>query len=104
MSSDFLNALAELEREKGINKSILIDAIENALVSAYKKNYGTAQDVRVEVDPDSGMFKVFAKKTVVETVEDDTAAVLFRPDEGPPCVVLDIDEDGLRSTRSTNNC
>jgi len=78
MSSDFLNALAELEREKGIDKSVLIDAIETALVSAYKKNYGTAQDVRVEVDPDSGVFKVYAKKTVVETVRDDTTEVSLK--------------------------
>ena len=78
MSSDFLNALAELEREKGIDKSVLIDAIETALVSAYKKNYGTAQDVRVEVNPDSGVYKVYAKKTVVETVNDDTAEISLK--------------------------
>jgi len=78
MSTEFLSALSELEKEKGIDKSILIDAIENALVSAYKKNYGTVQDVRVEVDPESGMFKVFAKKTVVETVEDDAAEISLK--------------------------
>ncbi len=75
MSTEFLMALAALEREKGIEKSVLIDAIENALVSAYKKNYGSAQDVRVEVDPMVGAFRVFAKKTVVETVEDDVAEI-----------------------------
>jgi len=75
MSTEFLMALAALEREKGIEKSVLIDAIENALVSAYKKNYGSAQDVRVEVDPMVGDFRVFAKKTVVETVEDDAAEI-----------------------------
>ncbi len=78
MSTEFLSALAALEKEKGIDKSILIDAIENALVSAYKKNYGTVQDVRVEVDPLSGMFKVYAKKTVVETVEDDTEEISLK--------------------------
>ena len=78
MSTEFLSALAALEKEKGIDKSILIDAIENALVSAYKKNYGSAQDVRVEVDPDSGLFKVYAKKTVVEIVEDDTAEMSLK--------------------------
>ncbi len=78
MSSEFLSALAALEKEKGINKSILIDAIENALVSAYKKNYGTVQDVRVEVDPDTGMFKVYAKKTVVEEVMDDNEEISLK--------------------------
>jgi N utilization substance protein A len=75
MNTEFLSALAALEKEKGIDRNVLIDAIENALVSAYKKNYGAAQDVRVEVDPDSGAFRVFAKKTVVDTVTDDTVEI-----------------------------
>ena len=75
MNTEFLSALAALEKEKGIDKHVLIDAIENALVSAYKKNYGAAQDVRVQVDPDSGAFRVFAKKTVVEEVTDDTIEI-----------------------------
>ena len=75
MSTEFIAALAALEKEKGIEKSVLIDAIENALVSAYKKNYGTVHDVRVEVDPQSGAFRVFAKKTVVEQIEDDAAEI-----------------------------
>ena len=75
MNTEFISALSALEKEKGIDKSVLIDAIENALVSAYKKNYGTAQDVRVEIDDQDGSFKVFAKKTVVENVEDDAAEI-----------------------------
>ncbi len=75
MSTEFLSALAALEKEKGIDKSVLIDAIENALVSAYKKNYGTVQDVRVEVDDMTGAYRVFAKKTVVENVEDEEAEI-----------------------------
>lgn len=69
MNTEFISALSALEKEKGIEKSVLIDAIENALVSAYKKNYNTQQDVRVEVDGDDGSFRVFAKKEIVETVE-----------------------------------
>jgi N utilization substance protein A len=75
MNTEFISALSALEKEKGIDKSVLIDAIENALISAYKKNYGTAQDVRVEVDEMDGSFKVYAKKTVVESVEDETAEI-----------------------------
>ncbi len=70
MNNEFISALDALEREKGIDKSVLIDAIENALVSAYKKNYNVTQDVRVEVDGEDGSFKVFVKKIVVEKVED----------------------------------
>jgi N utilization substance protein A len=75
MNTEFISALTALEKEKGIDKHVLIDAIENALVSAYKKNYGSAQDVRVQVDPDSGAFRVFAKKTVVDEVTDDTIEI-----------------------------
>lgn len=75
MSKELLSALDALEKEKGIDKSVLIEAVENALVSAYKKNYGTAMDVRVELDPGSGAFRVYAKKTVAEKVEDDTLQI-----------------------------
>jgi len=68
MNTEFINALNALEKEKGIEKSVLIDAIENALVSAYKKNYNVNQDVRVEVDAEDGSFLVFVKKEDVEEV------------------------------------
>ena len=71
MNTEFISALSALEREKGIEKSVLLDAIENALVSAYKKNYNVTQDVRVEVDGDDGSFKVFVKKVVIDDVQDD---------------------------------
>ena len=75
MNTEFINALSALEKEKGIEKSVLIDAIENALVSAYKKNYGSAQNVRVQVDSNDGSFKVYAKKTVSEEVLDDATEI-----------------------------
>ena len=50
MNMEFIEAIEALEREKGISKDVLIDAIESALVSAYKKNYGTSQNVRVNID------------------------------------------------------
>lgn len=72
MNTEFINAINALEKEKGIDKTVLIDAIENALVSAYKKNYGSSQNVRVSVDSNDGSFKVFAKKAIVEEVFDDS--------------------------------
>ena len=47
MNKEFIQAIDDLERERHISKDVLIEAIESALVSAYKKNYGTAQNVRV---------------------------------------------------------
>ena len=50
MNKDFITAVEEIEREKGISKEILFEAIESALVSAYKKNYGTSENVLVNID------------------------------------------------------
>ncbi len=66
MNIDFIEALSEIEREKGIAKEVLIDAIEAALISSYKRNFNTAQNVRVDINRDIGVIKVFARKTVVE--------------------------------------
>ena len=50
MNHEFMEALDELEKDRGIDKEILIDTIEQALLTAYKKNFGSAQNVRVEID------------------------------------------------------
>lgn len=71
MNSEFLLALNEIEKEKNISKDILFDAIDAALVSAYKRNYNTSQsNVNVNIDRESGAVKVLVSKEVVETVED----------------------------------
>lgn len=57
-----------------------------------------------EPDPADLLLPVEGANVADVVVEDGRAAVLFRPDEGPPCVVLDVDADDLLSTRSTNNC
>lgn len=71
MSSELLDALIILEREKGISRDVLIEAIEAALVSAYKRNFNQAQNVRVDLNLDSGTMRVFARKDVVEEASDD---------------------------------
>ncbi|WP_422486801.1 transcription termination factor NusA [Gudongella sp. DL1XJH-153] len=73
MNVDFINALEEIEREKGISKDIIFDALESALISSYKKNFGSSQNVLVEMDRDTGEVDVFATKDVVEdnAVEDE---------------------------------
>ena len=70
MNLEFLEALDDLEREKHMSKDMLIDAIESALVSAYKKNYGTSQNVRVDIDRQTGDINVFMRRDIVEEVED----------------------------------
>jgi N utilization substance protein A len=66
MNTDFIDALSEIEREKGISKDVLIEAIEAALISSYKRNFNTAQNVRVDINRMTGVIKVYARKTVVE--------------------------------------
>ena len=66
----FMAAFRELGMEKGINPEILFDAIEAALVAAYKRNFNAAQNVRVTLDRTSGQYHVYAIKTVVEEAED----------------------------------
>lgn len=73
MNREFIEAMEQLEKEKHISKDVLLETIESALVSAYKKNYGTAQNVRVVIDPDDGEIAVLMRKDIVaeEDIEDD---------------------------------
>jgi N utilization substance protein A len=75
MNRDFILAVDDLEKEKDISKDLLIEAIEIALISAYKKNYGTSQNVSVNIDRETGDIDVYMRKDVVEIVEDDSAQV-----------------------------
>ena len=65
MNAEFMQAFEELGKEKGIAPEILFDAIEAALISAYKRNFGSAQNVRVSLDRITGEIHVFARKIVV---------------------------------------
>lgn len=70
MSSDLIEALTALEKDKGISKEVLLDALEAALISAYKRNFDQAQNVRVAINEGLGQIKVYARKEVAEAVED----------------------------------
>lgn len=70
MNAEFMQAFEQLGKEKGIAPEILFDAIEAALISAYKRNFGSAQNVRVSLDRETGEIHVYARKNVVETVAD----------------------------------
>ncbi|MFD1037948.1 transcription termination factor NusA [Virgibacillus byunsanensis] len=70
MSSQLFDAIDYLEKEKGINKEVLLEALEAALISAYKKNFKSATNVRVDLDETEGSMRVFARKVVVEEMED----------------------------------
>ena len=69
-SKEFLTALELVAKEKGIDKEIIFEAIEASLVSACKKHFGTSQNIKVDMNRETGEVKCFTQKTVVETVED----------------------------------
>ena len=71
MSNELLDALTALEEQKGISRDVLIEAIEAALVTAYKRNFNQAQNVRVDLNLDTGSMVVYSRKDVVEEVEDE---------------------------------
>lgn len=70
MNLELIQALHDLEKEKGIDFEVLVEAIEAALISAYKKNFGTLQNVRAFFDRETGEIKVFSRKTVLEEISD----------------------------------
>ena len=69
MNADLLTILEYWEREKGISRDILLNAVEEALISAAKKAVGPARDLRVQIDPKSGDIRAYATLLIVEHVE-----------------------------------
>jgi len=71
MNKELIEALDAIEKEKDISKEVLLEAIENSLLTACKNHFGKADNVKVSINRETGDFKVVAEKTVVETVEDE---------------------------------
>jgi transcription termination factor nusA len=70
MNEDFILALDELEKDKNIDKEIILEALEKALIKSYQKNYDNAENVDVIVDKQTGDIEVFALREVVDDVND----------------------------------
>lgn len=75
MNEEFILALKQLESEKGIPEDVIIEALETALVSSYKKNFGTTQNVIVEINRDTGEISLAAEKEVVDEVFDENTEI-----------------------------
>ncbi len=75
MSSELFESLELIEEEKGISRDVILDALESALIAAYRKNFGAAHDVAVIFDEKKGGIRVISRKTVVEVVEDKEAEI-----------------------------
>ena len=70
MNKELIEAINLLEKENNISKDVLLEAIENSLLTAYKNNYGRADNVKVNINRETGDFSIVAEREVVETVED----------------------------------
>jgi len=71
MKSEFDLALTQVCNERGLSKEVVLEAIELAMVSAYKRDFGPGQDISIKLDPKSGQWRVYAHKEIVEEVLDE---------------------------------
>ncbi len=79
MSKEMLNAFAMLEEQKGIKSEIVIEAIEQAITAAYKRQYGQAQNVKVIFDEKKGNFNVYSTREVVDEAYGGDVVGLINP-------------------------
>jgi len=75
VNTKLFEALEFLEKEKGIDKEILLEALEAALISAYKKNFHSASNVRVDLNAEDNDMRLYAQKIIVETVENEQVEI-----------------------------
>lgn len=75
MKSDFIRAINQLCAERGLSEEVVLEAVEQALVSAYKRDLGGAANVAAKIDLDSGQVRIFTEKEVVEEVEDNRSQI-----------------------------
>lgn len=68
-NKELIKALEDLEKEKGIKKDYILESIETALVTAYKRNFDSSENVKVVMDQETGATHVYSVKEIVETVE-----------------------------------
>ena len=75
MNKEFIKALDEIEREKGIDKDVILDALKKALVKSYEENYDSNSNVEITINELTGDINIFSIKEVVENVEDENTEV-----------------------------
>lgn len=74
-NKELILALEELEKEKGIKKSYIIESIETALVTAYKRNFDALENVRVDIDKNTGATHIYAIKDIMENANDEATEI-----------------------------
>lgn len=77
MRNDFIIAINQVCSERQLSKEVVLEAIEVALISAYKRDFGSAQNIIARIDPETGKAQVYAEKKVVEEVHDQRSEILL---------------------------
>ena len=87
MNTELMEALTILEKEKNISKDVMMDAIENSLLSACKNHFGTSDNIKILMDRETCDYSVFAEKEVVEEVFDPAIEISLEDAEkiNPSC-------------------
>src|SRR5438046_10049686 len=75
MQQDLNRVIEQVSKEKGLDKAILISALENAMISAAKKTFGHQRKIEAQFNPEIGEVELFEAKAVVETVQDHAVEV-----------------------------
>ncbi|MCR5793622.1 MAG: transcription termination factor NusA [Lachnospiraceae bacterium] len=74
-NKELIAALDQIEKEKNISKATLLEAMENSLVAACKNHFGKSDNIRVNIDAETGAVSVYAERVIVEEVEDDVLEI-----------------------------
>lgn len=92
MNKEFISAINQVCHERQLPKEVVLEAVEAALISAYKRNFGAAQMITAKIDPETGLACVFVEKEVVVEVIDDRAQITLEEacKENPEANIGDI--------------
>ena len=69
--SDFAVAFNQICSERSLDREVVLEALEVALLTAYKKDFGSSQNVTAKIDPETGQARLYTAKEVVEEVQDE---------------------------------
>jgi N utilization substance protein A len=86
MTGEFIDALEQLQREKDIPMSALIETVEAAMASAYRKHYGSNEDMRLEIDFDQRVVRMFARKPIEQPITTTVSADQSDGNDGEPAI------------------
>ena len=102
MNRELIIVIDQLGREKGIDKEVLFEALESALLSASRKSLGPGDNIRIQIDRKTGEFRVYHRKKVVEAVADPELEISLADAKAlTPDAELD---DGARAAPGASRC